>query len=227
MTVPVGGARRSAPRSRAPASKAACGSGPGLRAKRSGIGVHRPDHDHGAGAEDLATMGRRARPRVPWRGDGEALTDLVNPWPVDDLGPSAVHLLRLPARAEGIVVVDNVALGPAIGGVRMTSTVTPAKVARLARGMTIKNAVAGHPHGGAKTGIRVARPRTGGSNPRSSRMASRDTAVESVRARTARPTDPPETRPRALTRPSGWPYVRANEASQIVCGGRNVHSGQG
>ena len=107
-------------------------------------------------------MGTRALPRLPWRGDGEAMTNLVNPWPVDDLGPSAVHFLRLPAGAEGIVVVDNVALGPAIGGVRITSTVTPAEVARLARAMTIKNAVAGLSHGGAKTGIRVARPLTGG-----------------------------------------------------------------
>jgi glutamate dehydrogenase/leucine dehydrogenase len=89
------------------------------------------------------------------------MTYLAHPWPVDDLGPSSVHVLRLPGGAEGIVVVDNLALGPAIGGVRMSPTVTASEVARLARAMTIKNAVAGLAHGGGKAGIRVARPLAG------------------------------------------------------------------
>lgn len=79
-------------------------------------------------------------------------------WAVDDLGPAAVHFARLPLGAEGIVVVDNVVLGPAIGGVRMTETVTADEVSRLARAMTVKNAVAGLPHGGGKSGIRLSQP---------------------------------------------------------------------
>jgi hypothetical protein len=55
-------------------------------------------------------------------------------WPVDDLGPIRVEFLRLPTGQEAIVVVDNLALGPAIGGVRRTSTVDTAEVARLAPG---------------------------------------------------------------------------------------------
>jgi glutamate dehydrogenase/leucine dehydrogenase len=79
-------------------------------------------------------------------------------WAVDDLGPIAVHLVQLPLGAEGIVVVDNVVLGPAIGGVRMNESVTADEVARLARAMTIKNAVAGLAHGGGKSGIRLSQP---------------------------------------------------------------------
>jgi glutamate dehydrogenase (NAD(P)+) len=51
-----------------------------------------------------------------------------------------------------------VALGPAIGGVRMNETVTSDEVARLARAMTVKSAVAGLPHGGGKSGIRLSQP---------------------------------------------------------------------
>jgi glutamate dehydrogenase (NAD(P)+) len=79
-------------------------------------------------------------------------------WAVDDLGPAAIHIVRLPLGAEGIVVVDNVALGPAIGGVRMNESVTADEVARLARAMTVKNAIAGLPHGGGKSGIRLSQP---------------------------------------------------------------------
>jgi glutamate dehydrogenase (NAD(P)+) len=70
----------------------------------------------------------------------------------DELGPAQVTLLREPG-LEAFVVVDNLALGPAIGGVRMAPDVTVAEVARLARAMTLKNAAAGLPHGGAKAGI--------------------------------------------------------------------------
>ncbi len=77
----------------------------------------------------------------------------------DDLGPVRVDLLRdTVAGLEAMVVVDNVALGPAIGGVRMAPDVTIEEVARLARAMTLKSAVAGVPHGGGKAGI-IANPR--------------------------------------------------------------------
>jgi glutamate dehydrogenase/leucine dehydrogenase len=63
-------------------------------------------------------------------------------------------LVREPrTRLEAVVVVDNVACGPAIGGVRMALDVTVDEVIRLARAMTYKNAAAGLPHGGGKSGI--------------------------------------------------------------------------
>ena len=72
----------------------------------------------------------------------------------DDLGPAAVVLLRNAVTGvEAIVVVDNVAAGPAIGGVRMAPDVTVEEVARLARAMTLKNAAARLRHGGGKSGI--------------------------------------------------------------------------
>jgi glutamate dehydrogenase/leucine dehydrogenase len=74
-------------------------------------------------------------------------------WAVDEIGPAKVVFLRPCAGVEAVVVVDNVALGPAIGGVRMRPDVTAREVARLARAMTLKNAVAGLPHGGGKSGI--------------------------------------------------------------------------
>ncbi len=80
--------------------------------------------------------------------------DLSQMAPPDDLGPEQVLLVRHPAAGlEAIVVVDNLALGPAIGGLRLAGDVTAAEVARLARAMTMKNAAAGLPHGGAKAGI--------------------------------------------------------------------------
>jgi glutamate dehydrogenase (NAD(P)+) len=74
-------------------------------------------------------------------------------WAVDELGPAMVVFLRPSSGVEAVVVVDNVALGPAIGGVRMRPGVSAGEVARLARAMTEKNVLAGLPHGGAKAGI--------------------------------------------------------------------------
>jgi len=72
----------------------------------------------------------------------------------DDLGPEKIMLLRDPgAGLEAILVVDNTAAGPAIGGIRMAPDITVAEVFRLARAMTFKNAAAGLRHGGAKSGI--------------------------------------------------------------------------
>ncbi len=73
---------------------------------------------------------------------------------VDELGPVKVLHVRDPsAGLRATVVVDNVACGPAIGGVRMAADVTTEEVVRLARAMTLKNAAAGLPHGGGKSGI--------------------------------------------------------------------------
>jgi len=74
--------------------------------------------------------------------------------PGDELGPFKVLWIRQPdVSLEAFVVVDNVACGPAIGGIRMAIDVTVGEVARLARAMTLKNAAAGLPHGGGKAGI--------------------------------------------------------------------------
>lgn len=54
---------------------------------------------------------------------------------------------------RGFLVIDNTALGPGKGGIRMTPTVTEEEVRRLARIMTWKNALASIPFGGAKAGI--------------------------------------------------------------------------
>jgi len=72
----------------------------------------------------------------------------------DELGPEKVlHFYNPKLNLRGILVVDNTALGPAIGGIRMLPDVTTEEVFRLARAMTFKNAAAGIPHGGGKGGI--------------------------------------------------------------------------
>lgn len=72
----------------------------------------------------------------------------------DDLGPEKIILIREPRLGlEGIVVLDNTAAGPALGGIRMATNLTVAEVARLGRAMTLKNAAARLRHGGGKGGI--------------------------------------------------------------------------
>jgi glutamate dehydrogenase/leucine dehydrogenase len=56
---------------------------------------------------------------------------------------------------EGVAIIDNTALGPGKGGVRLVPDVTVGEVFGLARAMTWKNALAGIPFGGAKSGIRA------------------------------------------------------------------------
>jgi len=73
---------------------------------------------------------------------------------IDEWGPYKVIYINRPAvDLKAIVVVDNVACGPAIGGTRMAPDVSVEECARLARAMTFKNAAAGLPHGGAKAVI--------------------------------------------------------------------------
>lgn len=72
----------------------------------------------------------------------------------DEYGPEKVVYIYEPRSGlKGIVVIDNVAAGPAIGGIRMAPDVTADEVFRLARAMTWKNALAGLRHGGGKAGI--------------------------------------------------------------------------
>jgi glutamate dehydrogenase (NAD(P)+) len=69
----------------------------------------------------------------------------------DDLGPSKIiHVHEPSIGLRAILVVDNVAKGPSIGGVRMAADVSAEECFRLARAMTFKNAAAGLPHGGGK-----------------------------------------------------------------------------
>ena len=73
---------------------------------------------------------------------------------VDDLGPGKVVQVNLPAIGlKAAVVIDNVARGPAVGGLRMAPDVSLAECARLARAMTLKNSAADLPHGGGKSVI--------------------------------------------------------------------------
>jgi glutamate dehydrogenase (NAD(P)+) len=70
----------------------------------------------------------------------------------DDLGPAKLLEVREPAIGlQAVLVVDNVACGPSIGGLRMAPDVSREECARLARAMTFKNAAAGLPHGGGKS----------------------------------------------------------------------------
>jgi glutamate dehydrogenase (NAD(P)+) len=72
----------------------------------------------------------------------------------DQLGPEkVVHIHEPRAGLKAIVVVDNTAAGPAIGGTRMAPDVSVEECSRLARAMTLKNAAAGLAHGGAKSAI--------------------------------------------------------------------------
>jgi len=72
----------------------------------------------------------------------------------DLLGPEKIieiYQPQLPLKA--VLVIDNVAKGPSIGGVRMAADVTVEECVRLARAMTLKNAAARLPHGGGKSVI--------------------------------------------------------------------------
>ena len=72
----------------------------------------------------------------------------------DEFGPAKiVHIHEPTAGLKAIVVIDNVAAGPGIGGVRLAPDVSVEEAFRLARAMTMKSAAAGLPHGGAKAVI--------------------------------------------------------------------------
>lgn len=72
----------------------------------------------------------------------------------DDLGPvKIVHVTERTTGLRATVVIDNVAIGQAIGGVRMAPDVTTEECFGLARAMTLKNSAAGLPHGGGKSVI--------------------------------------------------------------------------
>lgn len=69
----------------------------------------------------------------------------------DDFGPlKIIHLHEPSIHLKAILVVDNIARGPSIGGVRMAPDVSVEECIRMARAMTLKNAAAGLAHGGGK-----------------------------------------------------------------------------
>jgi glutamate dehydrogenase/leucine dehydrogenase len=82
-------------------------------------------------------------------------TDVAAPFRfIDALGPDKIVEIYEPRIGlKAVVVIDNVACGPAIGGVRMAPDVSIEECARLARAMTFKNAAAGLAHGGGKSVI--------------------------------------------------------------------------
>jgi glutamate dehydrogenase (NAD(P)+) len=70
----------------------------------------------------------------------------------DELGPAKIIRVHEPSIGlEATLVVDNVACGPSIGGLRMAPDVSVSECFRLARAMTLKNAAAGLAHGGGKS----------------------------------------------------------------------------
>ena len=70
----------------------------------------------------------------------------------DEFGPHKIVRVFEPGLSlYGVLVIDNVAAGPSIGGLRMAEDVTVEECFRLARAMTLKNAAAGLPHGGGKS----------------------------------------------------------------------------
>jgi len=74
----------------------------------------------------------------------------------DEFGPERIiQTYDVKTRTEGILVIDNTARGLGKGGIRIEPDVTIDEVARLARAMTWKNALADIPFGGAKAGIRI------------------------------------------------------------------------
>ncbi len=74
----------------------------------------------------------------------------------DELGPNKIiHIYDPHSGLKAILVIDNIAAGPAIGGVRMAADVTVDECRRLARAMTLKNAMAGLAHGGGKAVIQA------------------------------------------------------------------------
>ena len=70
----------------------------------------------------------------------------------DELGPARIiHVYEPALQLKGTLVVDNIARGSAMGGLRMAVDVSTEECFRLARAMTLKNAAADLPHGGGKS----------------------------------------------------------------------------
>jgi glutamate dehydrogenase (NAD(P)+) len=77
----------------------------------------------------------------------------VNTTGVEDAPALSVTLTGADEKITGWVVADSLVESMAMGGTRMTPSVTEDEVRALARGMTAKMALVGLPIGGAKAGI--------------------------------------------------------------------------
>lgn len=75
--------------------------------------------------------------------------------PPADSPEYAVEFYDPKLKYRAYLVIDSLKRGLGKGGIRMTGSVTLGEVKRLARAMTLKNALAGLPFGGAKAGIAV------------------------------------------------------------------------
>jgi glutamate dehydrogenase/leucine dehydrogenase len=74
----------------------------------------------------------------------------------DEWGPERiVEVYDVKHKMHGVLVIDNTAIGPGKGGIRMVPDISASEVFSLARAMTWKNAFAGIPFGGAKAGIQA------------------------------------------------------------------------
>ncbi len=72
----------------------------------------------------------------------------------DELGPDKIiHIYNPKTKLKAILVIDNVSMGPSIGGIRMVQDISVEECFKLARSMTFKNAAAGLIHGGGKSMI--------------------------------------------------------------------------
>ncbi|MBU0586734.1 Glu/Leu/Phe/Val dehydrogenase [Candidatus Micrarchaeota archaeon] len=73
----------------------------------------------------------------------------------DKYGPEyVVEVYDQKTGMQGVLVIDNTAIGLGKGGIRMVPDITTHEVMGLARAMTWKNALADIPFGGAKSGIK-------------------------------------------------------------------------
>jgi glutamate dehydrogenase (NAD(P)+) len=128
-----------------------------LRAKRSNLDPDdeiaaapaAPRNDRGG----MWVSARAGRPQTDEKLGAEDVMEDVFRF-ADELGPlKLVHIHRSHVGLKAVVAIENIACGPAIGGVRMAPDVSAEEAFRLARAMTFKNAAAGLPHGGGKSVI--------------------------------------------------------------------------
>lgn len=74
----------------------------------------------------------------------------------DEFGPTKIIQIYEPTIGLcAALVIDNLAVGPSLGGIRIAADVTIGECCRLARAMTFKNAAAQLPYGGGKVVIRA------------------------------------------------------------------------
>ncbi len=85
---------------------------------------------------------------------GDAIRERFDLTPTDT-GPELIARVFDPAdgATRGFVAVDNLVMGPSLGGTRLAPDISVHEVYGLARAMTLKNAAAMLPLGGGKSGL--------------------------------------------------------------------------